>query len=73
MQFIDFKAEHFSKNEERNEYFIEISKDEIGFGTIEVHKRQDYDSLSEAQYELEEDISKVTIKMKEPADIRVNF
>jgi len=73
MQFIDFTAEHFTKNEETNDYFIDISKEEIGYGTIEVHNKKDYGSMSQADYELEEDIEKVRIKMKEPTDIRVNF
>ena len=36
MQFIDFKKEHFSQDEKEENYFIEISKDEIGYGDIEV-------------------------------------
>lgn len=73
MQFIDFKKEHFAKNEETNDYFIEISKDEVGYGDIEVLEKQNDDHYLKADYELEDDIRKVTIKMKKPGDIRVNF
>ena len=73
MQFIDFKKEHFSKNEETEDYFIEIPKEEIGFGDIEVQEKKDDGHYSKAEYNVEEDINKVTVKMKKPNDIRVNF
>jgi len=73
MQFIDFKKEHFSKSEETEDYFIEIPKEEIGFGDIEVQQKKDDGLYSKAEYNVEEDINKVTIKMKQPIDIRVNF
>ncbi|MCD9856694.1 hypothetical protein LUD75_18365 [Epilithonimonas sp. JDS] len=73
MQFIDFKKEHFSKSEETEDYFIEIPKEEIGFGDIEVQQKKDDGLYSKAEFNVEEDINKVTIKMKQPIDIRVNF
>lgn len=73
MQFIDFKKEHFSKSEETEDYFIEILKEEIGFGDIEVQEKKDDGLYSKAEFNVEEDINKVTIKMKQPIDIRVNF
>lgn len=73
MQFIDFKAEHFSKNEDTGDYTIEIPIEEVGFGDIEVHTKEDDGHYSKGEYNLEVDINKITIKMKEAADIRVNF
>ena len=73
MQFIDFKKEHFSKNEETEEYFIEILKDEIGYGEIEVQLKHDDGHYLKAEYKLKNDSNKVTITMKNPCDIRVNF
>lgn len=72
MQFIDFNKEHFSKKEGTEEYFIEILKDDIGFGDIEVQEKQD-ESFSKAEYQLVNDADRVTIIMKGPSDIRVNF
>ncbi|SUX48723.1 hypothetical protein [Chryseobacterium indoltheticum] len=73
MQFIDFKKEHFSHNKEAGHYFIQISKDEVGYGDLEVLEKQDDDTYSKARYELVDDVSKVTIKMKNPGNIRVSF
>ena len=73
MQFIDFKAEHFSKNEETGEYFLEIPKVEVGFKDIEVQEKQEDGPFSKADYQSDEDIEKITIRMKKPRDIRVNF
>lgn len=73
MQFIDFKKEHFTQDEETNDYFIEISKDEVGFGNIKVQAKQDDANYAEVDYELVDDLEKVTIRMEKPADIRVNF
>lgn len=73
MQFIDFKKEHFSYNEEAGRYFIQISKDEVGYGDIEVFEKQDDETYSIANYELVDDLNKITIKMKDPGNIRVKF
>lgn len=73
MQFIDFKKEHFSRDEKEEDYFIEISKDEIGYGDISVSERQDDETYTRADYKIIDDVTKVTIKMISPADIRVNF
>jgi len=73
MQFIDFKKEHFTQDEETNDYFIEISKDEVGFGNIKVQAKQDDTNYAEVDCELVDDLEKVTIRMEKPADIRVNF
>lgn len=73
MQFIDFKKEHFTKDENAGCFIIDISKDEVGFGKIKVQEKKDDEIFEEAQYELIDDVEKVTIKMKEPRDIRVNF
>ncbi|WP_294315010.1 hypothetical protein [uncultured Chryseobacterium sp.] len=38
MQFIEFKKEHFTHDEKQNSYFLEISKDEVGFGNLKIQK-----------------------------------
>jgi hypothetical protein len=73
MQFIDFKEEHFTQNEETGDYSIIISKDEIGYSEIEILEKQDDNHYSKAEYELEDSVENVTIKMKKPGEIRVNF
>jgi hypothetical protein len=73
MQFIDFKKEHFSQDEKEENYFIEISKDEIGYGDIEVLEKRDDQIYAKTDYEIIDDVTKVTIKMKNPVDIRLNF
>lgn len=73
MQFIDFKKEHFSYNAVSGNYIIQLSKDEVGYESIEVLKKHDDHTYKKANYEIIDDVTKFTIKMKEPADIRVNF
>ncbi len=73
MQFIDFKKEHFSQDEKEVNYFIEISKDEIGYGDIEVLEKRNGETYAKTDYEIIDDVTKVTIKMKNPVDIRLNF
>lgn len=73
MQFIDFKEEHFTKDEKSGDYSIEISKDEIGYGDIEILAKQDDNHYVKAEHELQDFTGKVIIKMKTPGDIRVNF
>lgn len=73
MQFIDFKKEHFDHDEEAGLYKIQISKDEVGYGDIEVWQKQDDDTFSKADYDLADDGNMVTITMKSPNNIRVNF
>ncbi len=73
MQFIDFKKEHFKEDEDSKDFVIEISKAEIGFGEISVKERKDDDVYHDADYEITEEAVKVIIRMKKPADIRVNF
>ncbi|SEM31380.1 hypothetical protein [Chryseobacterium taichungense] len=73
MQFIDFKKEHFTQDEKTKDFVIDISKEEIGFGEITVQEKTDDETFTDADYEIKDDLNKVTIKMKKPADIRVNF
>ncbi len=73
MQFIDFKKEHFSQNDITKNYFIQISKDEVGYGDIEVLEKQDDETYKKAEYDLTDEVNKITIKMKNACDIRVNF
>ncbi|MBD8081628.1 hypothetical protein [Chryseobacterium caseinilyticum] len=73
MQFIDFTKEHFSHNENADNYYIQISKDEIGYGDIEVLEKQDDETYTKAEYEVIDELTTVTITMKKSAAIRVNF
>ncbi len=73
MQFIDFRKEHFRRDEKSDHYFIQISKDEIGYGDIEVLKQKEDESYVKADYELIDDVIKVTINMKNLENIRVTF
>ncbi|SMP14845.1 hypothetical protein [Chryseobacterium profundimaris] len=73
MQFIEFKKEHFKKDEETHDFVIEISKAEIGFGDIKVQEKKDDNLYEDADYEIKDEPVKVIVRMKKPADIRVNF
>jgi len=73
MQFIDFKKEHFSQNEEDGRYFIQISKDEVGYEGVEVLEKQEDQTFIKADCEILDEVHRVTIKMKDPQDIRVKF
>ena len=52
---------------------IEISKAEIGFGDIKVQEKKDDNLYEDADYEIKDEPVKVIVRMKKPADIRVNF
>jgi len=73
MQFIEFKKEHFIHDEENGNYFLEIPKDEIGFGEIKLQKKQDDNSLSEIDAEIIDDLNQVKIILETPENVRVNF
>ncbi len=73
MQFIEFKEEHFTKDDTTGDFFIQIPKVEVGFGEVEVHAKQEDGHYSKADYEVQDELSTVTIRMKKPCDIRVNF
>ncbi|MCJ8152649.1 hypothetical protein MKJ01_02590 [Chryseobacterium sp. SSA4.19] len=73
MQFIDFKKEHFTHDEETGSYFIEIPKDEIDFGDIKVQEKKQDGAYSSTSCELVDESTMITIKMETPADIRVSF
>lgn len=73
MQFIDFTKEHFTKDDATENYSLKISKDEVGYGDIEVLEKQDYDTYTKAEYEISDDINEITITVKNPGDIRVSF
>lgn len=73
MQFIEFKKEHFTHDEEQNHYFLEISKDEVGFDGIRIqHKKNDHLS-DDIDYDLLDQPTRIRVVMKTPEDIRVNF
>ena len=69
MQFIDFKKEHFTRPASSNKFLLDI----IGFAEIDIKQAVDEDHYEEIDYEIFDDIDKVVIKMRNPADIRVNF
>ncbi|WP_027387800.1 hypothetical protein [Chryseobacterium gregarium] len=73
MQFIDFKKEHFTHDEETNAYFIEIPKDEVDFGDIKVQEKKEDGTFAAANPELIDESTRITIRMETPADIRVSF
>jgi hypothetical protein len=73
MQFIDFKKEHFTKDPQTNDFTLDISKEEVGFGEIKVQERKDDEIHRDAEFEVIDDLEKITIRMKKPVDIRVNF
>ena len=73
MQFIEFKKEHFVHDEKNGNYFLEIPKEEVGFGEIKVQKKQEDETLSEMEYEITDDLNHVKITLESPQDIRVNF
>jgi hypothetical protein len=73
MQFIEFKKEHFIQDEKNNNYFLEIPKDEIGFGDVKLQKKQDDGTLAEIDAEIIDDLIKIKIILENPQDIRVNF
>jgi len=73
MQFIDFKKEHFTRPANSNKFYLDIPRDEIGFAEIDVRQATEDDQYEEADYEISDDLDKVVIKMRNPADIRVNF
>jgi len=73
MQFIDFKKKHFTKNDDTGDYFIEISKDEVGYGELKVQEKKNDDTYADFDFETIDSLDKVTIKTAEPHDIRVHF
>lgn len=73
MQFIDFKKEHFTCNEETGGYFIEIPKDEVDFGDITVKEKKEDGTYTGAHCELIDETTRITIKIETPVDIRVSF
>lgn len=73
MQFIDFKKEHFSHDEETENYFLEISKDEVGYGELSVKQKKEDETLADTEYTIEDNVEAIKIIVKDPIDIRVNF
>ncbi|MGD1317878.1 hypothetical protein [Chryseobacterium sp. 2R14A] len=73
MQFIDFKKEHFSHDEKTKKYFLEISKEEVGYGELSVKQKKQDETLTDTEYAIEDSGEVVKIIVKSPIDIRVNF
>lgn len=73
MQFIEFKKEHFVHDEKNGSYYLEIPKDEIGFGDVKLQKKKDDGTLVEIDAEIIDDLKQIKIIVENPQDIRVNF
>ncbi|UQB69331.1 hypothetical protein [Epilithonimonas zeae] len=73
MQFIDFTKDAFRRPDNTNKFLLDIPRDEVGFAEIDIHKKTDNDSYEEADYEVIDDLDKITIIMRNPADIRVKY
>ncbi|WP_294288832.1 hypothetical protein [uncultured Chryseobacterium sp.] len=73
MQFIEFKKEHFTHDENQNSYFLEISKDEVGFDNIRIQKKNNSHLSDDLDYEIIDHPTRIRVVVKEPEDIRVNF
>jgi hypothetical protein len=73
MQFIEFKKKHFIQDEKNDKYFLEIPKDEIGFGDVKLQKKNDDGTLAEIDAEIIDDLKQIKIILENPQDIRVNF
>ncbi|WP_333853031.1 hypothetical protein [Epilithonimonas sp.] len=73
MQFIDFTKDSFTRPDNSNKFLLEIPRDDIGFVEIDIHEKKDSDTYEEIDYEIIDDIDKITILMRHPKNIRVNF
>ncbi|WP_394660232.1 hypothetical protein [uncultured Chryseobacterium sp.] len=73
MQFIEFKKEHFTHDEKQNSYFLEISKDEVGFDNIKIQKKINEHLSDDLDYEIIDHPTRIRVVVKGPEDIRVNF
>ena len=73
MNFIEFTKDHLTFNEEQQEYYVEIPKQEIGNSIESVQIVNEDGSFSDADCEIEEDQLTFTLSMEYPANLRVNF
>lgn len=73
MQFIEFKKEHFTRDEEQNHYFLEISKDEVGFDNLRIQQKKDGHFSDDLDYDIIDHPTRIRVIVKQPEDIRVNF
>lgn len=73
MNFIEFTKEHLSFNEEQQEYWIEIPKEQIDTKIESVQIVNEDGSFSEADVEIGEDDLIYTVSLQFPANLRVNF
>lgn len=73
MQFIDFTKDSFIRPDNTNKFLLDIPRDEVGFAEIDIHEKKDNDLYEEIDYEIIDDMDKITIMMRHPKNIRVNF
>lgn len=73
MNFIEFTKEHLSFNEEQQEYWIEIPKEQIDTKIESVQIVNEDGSFSEADVEIGEDDLTYTVSLQFPGNLRVNF
>jgi len=72
MQFIDFKKEHFSYDQEKNQYLLELFKEDTGYSKTQVRNKQ-YDTFTDVAYEIRHDPERACILKKSPYAIRAFF
>lgn len=73
MNFIEFTKEHLSFNEEQQEYWIEIPKEQIDTKIESVQIVNEDGSFSQADVEIGEDDLIYTVSLQFPGNLRVNF
>ncbi|MCX8524629.1 hypothetical protein OF897_11965 [Chryseobacterium formosus] len=73
MNSIEFTKEHLSFNEEQQEYWIEIPKEQIDTKIESVQIVNEDGSFSQADVEIREDDLTYTVSLEFPANLRVNF
>lgn len=73
MNFIEFTKDHLKYNEEQQEYWIEIPKEEIGYKIESIQIVNDDGTFSEADGKITEDQLTFTISLQFPANLRINF
>lgn len=73
IQFTVFTKDSFTRPNNSNKFLLEIPRDDIGFVEIDIREKKDSDTCEEIDYEIIDEMDKITIMMKHPKNIRVNF
>lgn len=72
MQFIDFKKEHFSYDRQKNQYLLELFREEAGYSEIKVIDKW-HDPFTDIAYEIRHDPEQAYVLMKSLYAIGVFF